>query len=235
VLADADPDRSLSDATVQLLRELVEGEDKALSAESLRTLRGVVADRAEEREKFSQLFQKIDDSNQQPNSDTQEWNAQVDLVFGRPVTWNTADVPDGGDPEAGRRIFFHPHSTGCFKCHTVHGRGGKVGPDLSVVARSMDRKKLAESIFEPSREISPQYVGWTFVMKSGRVHTGLVVGEGPGDRIQIGAADGTVQTIQREEIEEWQPSRTSIMPEKLHERLTPGEFRDLLAFLETLK
>ena len=29
----------------------------------------------------------------------------------------------GGDPEAGRRIFYHSKSAGCFKCHTIQGRG----------------------------------------------------------------------------------------------------------------
>ena len=72
-------------------------------------------------------------------------------------------------------------------------------------------------------------------MTSGQVHTGLTVGEGPGDVIHVGTADGAVITVKRDEIEERLPQTVSIMPDRLEDRLAPGEFRDLLAFLESLK
>src|SRR5439155_26203952 len=63
-----------------------------------------------------------------------------------------------GDPAAGRRLFFHSNGAGCFKCHIVDGRGGRVGPDLSRTAGTMTRERLIQSILEPSREIAPQFV-----------------------------------------------------------------------------
>ena len=38
------------------------------------------------------------------------------------------------DPSAGERVFFHPKGPGCYRCHQVNGRGGRAGPDLSILA-----------------------------------------------------------------------------------------------------
>ncbi len=136
--------------------------------------------------------------------------------------------------DSGRRVFYHPNSAGCFKCHTVHGRGGKIGPDLSTIARSMSREKLIDSILEPSREIAPQFVAWTIETKDGRTISGMIVHENEGKTI-IGDAEGKLTEVKTIDIEVRTPQKTSVMPEKLVERMTLQEIRDLLAFLESLK
>jgi putative membrane-bound dehydrogenase-like protein len=138
-------------------------------------------------------------------------------------------------PSAGRRVFFSPHGPQCAKCHTVHGRGGQVGPDLSVIARTMDRQKLYESIVEPSKEVSPQYLTWVISTTGGQTHTGIVVTESGGGDLELGDPQGNVVKIPRKDIEERTPSPVSVMPQGLHQRMTPHEFADLLGYLETLK
>ncbi|QDU38697.1 Cytochrome c [Maioricimonas rarisocia] len=140
---------------------------------------------------------------------------------------------DGGDQEAGRLVFFHPGGPGCAKCHTVNGRGGKVGPDLSNIGRSFTRRKLIESILDPSREVSPQFTNWSVLTDEGRVETGMIVHENLG-QTTLGRSDGTLVTIETASIEERTPQRKSVMPEKLAERMTIDEFRDLLAWLQSL-
>ncbi len=138
------------------------------------------------------------------------------------------------DPLAGRRVFFDMQGVGCAKCHTVDGRGGKVGPDLTTIARTMDRRKLAQSILEPSLEMSPQFVAWTFELTSGKVLTGLILSE-ESEKLKIGTADGQIHDLKFEEIETRTPQRISLMPEKLIDQLTSQEIVDLLAYLESLK
>lgn len=138
------------------------------------------------------------------------------------------------DPLAGRRVFFAHQGPLCARCHTVHGRGGKIGPDLSVIARTLNRQKLIESILEPSREISPYFLTWVITTKQGKVHTGMIVTENNVGDIELGDQQGQIIRLQRQEIEERVPSPLSVMPQGLHQRMTRQEFADLLAYLETL-
>ena len=137
--------------------------------------------------------------------------------------------------EAGRRTFYHPNGAGCFKCHRVVGRGGQIGPDLTVIARTMDRKKLAESILEPGKEISPQFTTWAIETKDGKTLTGLLLGEEVNGDLRMGSNLGDIFRVPFRDIEARTPLKTSIMPDKLHELLTHAEFSNLLAFLESLK
>jgi putative heme-binding domain-containing protein len=132
-------------------------------------------------------------------------------------------------------LFDFPNSVACYRCHTVHGRGGKIGPDLSTIARSSDRKKLAESILRPAKEIAPQFASWSFVTRDGRTLSGVLVSEDREGHVRIGGADGRVTEIDASQIEERRQQTTSIMPERLTDLLTVDEFRDLIAFLATLK
>jgi putative heme-binding domain-containing protein len=138
-------------------------------------------------------------------------------------------------PDSGRRVFFAPQGPMCARCHTVHGRGGKVGPDLSAIGRTMDRQKLITSILDPSREVAPYYLTWTISTTDGRVLTGMVVSENGGGDLELGDQQGNIVRIPRKDIEERVPAQVSVMPQNLHQRMTRQDFLDLLSFLESLK
>lgn len=154
-------------------------------------------------------------------SNREEWMAQLNR--GRDV-----------DPAAGRRVFFHPNGPGCFKCHIVDGRGGRVGPDLSRAIGTMNRVQLIQSILEPSREIAPQFVSWTMATKDGKIVTGMIVHENEGRTI-VGNAEGQLIELKTADIESRVPQKISVMPEKLADRMTLQEIRGLLAFLDAQK
>jgi putative heme-binding domain-containing protein len=138
-----------------------------------------------------------------------------------------------GDAAAGERIFFHGKSAGCSKCHQVDGRGGKIGPDLTVGARALDRRRLIESILSPSKEIAPQFTVWSLVTESGTAHNGVLLGENAKDFTQtFGDTNGKTFTLKIADIESRTPQTTSIMPAGLEKLMTTQEFRDLLAFLQ---
>jgi len=131
-------------------------------------------------------------------------------------------------------VFFNPKGPGCSNCHTVHGRGGKVGPDLSKIGATFSREKLIDSILEPSKEVSPQFTNWQMAHVDGRVFTGMIVHENEGKTI-LGDSEGKTIELKTAEIEERRPVQTSVMPEKLVDRMTVQEWRDLLSFLQSLK
>jgi putative heme-binding domain-containing protein len=118
-------------------------------------------------------------------------------------------------------------------CHTVNGRGGNIGPDLSTIGRARTRERLIDSILEPGREIAPQFTTWSMLTTDGHIHTGMIVHENKGTTV-LGTLEGERIELQTIDIDLRTPQRTSVMPDRLEERVTVGEFRDLLAFLQSL-
>jgi putative heme-binding domain-containing protein len=152
-----------------------------------------------------------------------------------PVNWKDVGQQGlGGDRNLGRFVFFNPQGPGCARCHTVNGRGGKVGPDLSKIGASFTHEKLIDSILEPSKEVSPQFTNWQMIHTDGRVFTGMIVHENEGKTI-LGDSDGKTTELKTHEIEERRPVQTSVMPANLVDRMTVQEWRDLLAYLQSLK
>jgi hypothetical protein len=136
-----------------------------------------------------------------------------------------------GDPAVGERIFFHPKVASCSKCHEYKGRGGRIGPDLSTVAKSMTRERLLQSIVDPSREIAPQFTPWVIQANDGTVKTGMYVGEEVDGTVRYADTEGKIFKLHPRDVEDKKASEKSIMPEGLATTLAPQEIRDLLAFL----
>ncbi len=237
-------------ATIAVLRHLLTGTDQELATEALRALRRSARDpgvRADLKELLARLQAQPGQVETHAAADqlamalrSSELPVKKELAALTTPRPNSVDdwiqlAADGGDPEAGRRLFDFPNSVACYRCHTVHGRGGRIGPDLSNIARASDRKKLAESILRPAKEIAPQYATWLFILHDGKTLTGVLVSEDREGHVRIGGADGRITEVPATNIEERVAQKMSIMPERLTDLLTVGEFRDLVAFLATLK
>ena len=249
-LALNNPHARMDDATRDLLIKLASTEkDLAVRIEAIRSLRGPALPQPNPSARDTSVadaLKRIAASLSKESESTRKKLAPaVDFASGTrpPVTTiqalasaTSASPPTGNDSaESGRRTFFHANGAGCYKCHMVGGRGGQVGPDLTVIARTMDRQKLAESILEPSKEISPQFTTWAIETIQGKVLTGMLLGEELNGDLRLGNNQGEVFFVPFKEIESRSPLKTSIMPEKLHEAMTADEFRDLITFLESLK
>ncbi|HVE42823.1 MAG TPA: PVC-type heme-binding CxxCH protein [Planctomycetota bacterium] len=141
---------------------------------------------------------------------------------------------EAGDPSAGERIFFHPRGPQCFACHRVRGRGGEVGPDLSRLSRGLERDPLIDSILEPSRDIAPDFAAWEIITRDGDSWVGRILKEETKDLTLLGPSNRPV-SIPRGDIAIRRPSRVSMMPDGLQRGLTRKEFRDLVAFLGSLR
>jgi hypothetical protein len=59
----------------------------------------------------------------------------------------------------------------------------------------------------------------------------MMAEEGPNSTVTLADNQGKLETIHRSQIEERHALPTSIMPDNLHELMTPKEFRDLIEFL----
>ncbi len=139
-----------------------------------------------------------------------------------------------GDAGRGRTLFADPIRLGCFKCHRVRGEGGEVGPDLSDIAGKFERPQLIESVLEPSRVIVEGYRSTTLATADGLVLSGIIKEESAG-KITLVDAEGRRQDVRAADVEERKTGDVSPMPQGLTASLTPREFADLIAYLETLR
>jgi putative heme-binding domain-containing protein len=132
-----------------------------------------------------------------------------------------------GKPVAGKLIF----EKNCGVCHQLFGQGNKIGPDLTPANRN-DRAALLANIVDPSAVIRREFMNYVVVTTSGRVLTG-VMAEQDGAAVTIVDANNQRTKIPRNEIDELREADVSLMPERLLEKLTPQEIRDLFSYLQS--
>lgn len=133
----------------------------------------------------------------------------------------------GGDWHRGRDVFFGEKSQ-CGKCHSVGGKGGWIGPDLSNLVHR-DYTSVLRDIASPSFAINPEHLAYNVVLADGRVLTGMV--QTRGDLLSIGDIKGVETEVPRSSVEEMKPAMLSIMPEGLPKAIGADAMRDLLTFL----
>jgi putative heme-binding domain-containing protein len=156
-----------------------------------------------------------------------------------PVKWeNTSQLleaidrlPGVASADAGRRVFFHTGSIACSQCHRYDGRGGVVGPDLTLVARQGTREQLLQSIIEPNRDVAPQYYATLLELEEGGTFTGILL-RSAGYEIYRDTLGEEVR-FQKTQIAARKQLTSSLMPHGLADQMTLEEMRDLLQFLTT--
>jgi putative heme-binding domain-containing protein len=141
---------------------------------------------------------------------------------------------NAGDAARGRKLFEDEAGTGCIRCHSVGGKGGSIGPDLSATGSQFSRELLIESILQPSRAIREGYQVYTIKTRRGDWFDGLHKGENDASVMLLDSA-GTLHTIPKTDIVSQRASAVSLMPEGLQNGLSLEEFADLIAYLQTLK
>ena len=139
----------------------------------------------------------------------------------------------GGDAGHGRAIFANT-KVSCLTCHAVGNEGGKIGPDLTRVGAIRSGRDLLESILFPSSTFAQSYEPFVIETKDGDEHSGVLV-EQDERRVVLRTAAGVEMNLAKANVKEVRRASLSIMPEGLETALSEQEFRDLLAFLQSLK
>ena len=134
-----------------------------------------------------------------------------------------AEVP--GDRKKGAVTFARI----CAVCHSIQGVGAKVGPDLSGIV-THSKETLLVDIFDPSRQVLPDFISYTVIKKGGETATGVIVAEAPGN-VTLRNANIPDVSIPRTEIQEIKAEGKSLMPDGLEQGLTVQDVADLLEFL----
>ena len=140
-------------------------------------------------------------------------------------------VQKEGDPYPGKWVFQDLQAQ-CQVCHKVEGWGGSFGPDLSHIGSSKSLEELIASILHPSQKISPEWQGWYIQTSEGKTLTGRQIDVGE-KYVKLLMADGTFSRTKKPLT--FGLLESSLMPEGLEKRMLPEEFRDLIAYLQSLK
>ncbi|MEX0642452.1 MAG: ThuA domain-containing protein, partial [Pirellulales bacterium] len=135
-----------------------------------------------------------------------------------------------GDARRGEAIFSGQVAK-CSACHAIHGRGPKLGPDLSQLVHR-DLASILRDIREPSAMINPDYVSYTLILNDGRTASGVLRAEGA-DSVRLANSEAQETVIPLDSIEDMQPQPISMMPKHLLDTLSEAEAQDLLAYLVT--
>ncbi|HSZ55286.1 MAG TPA: PVC-type heme-binding CxxCH protein, partial [Tepidisphaeraceae bacterium] len=140
---------------------------------------------------------------------------------------------EGGDADAGDKIFHLRTDVSCIRCHTVHGTGGIVGPVLDGVGSRQNREYLLESIVFPNAKIAQGFEGVLLKLKDGRTVAGIVKKDTDTD-LEVLDADAHLTVVPKADIVTRQRGQ-SAMPEDLVKLLSKRDLRDLVEYLASLK
>ncbi len=138
-----------------------------------------------------------------------------------------------GNVRRGQEIF-HSDKAACSSCHAIGYLGGRVGPDLTRIARIRNRRDLLEAVIFPSASLVQNYEPIAIVTNDGRIFNGLVQRE-TDEELVLATGPNKEVRIARSEIDEINRSKVSVMPAGLDKQLTPQQLADLVEFLTTRK
>ncbi len=140
----------------------------------------------------------------------------------------TAGVP--GDASRGRAIY---EGRGCGGCHRIKGKGGRLGPDLSRVGRTLSLARLRESVVAPGEHITKGFDKVTVVTSAGETIQGRQINI-DNFSAQLMDSQEQIHSYLREEARSIESKRDSLMP-SYADVLSASEIDDLLAYLVSLR
>jgi putative heme-binding domain-containing protein len=141
------------------------------------------------------------------------------------VAQYAAALATGGDAAHGRALF----AKHCSSCHRLEGVGHAVGPDLAALS-SREPTALLQSILDPNRDIDERYRSYMALTIDGLSLAGILAGE-TSTSITLLEQQGKRHTLLRADLELFENSGKSLMPEGLERDISAADAADLIAYL----
>jgi len=135
-----------------------------------------------------------------------------------------------GSAARGRLVF----QKNCAECHRIGQIGVQVGPYIGDFLLKPNARTnpivILESILNPNRAIDANYVSYSIVTNTGKVHTGVIAQE-TSTSVTLKQAKNKTVTVLRNDIEELRSNGISLMPEGFEKNIRVEEMADLIVFL----
>ncbi|RIK78457.1 MAG: dehydrogenase [Planctomycetota bacterium] len=151
--------------------------------------------------------------------------ASVDVDRQQLIAQYAAAAEHPGDAAQGRKLF----GKHCSSCHRLEGAGHAVGPDLAALS-SREPTALLQSILDPNRDIDQRYRSYTAITADGLSHAGILAGE-TSTSVTLLEQQGKQRTLLRADLELFESSGKSLMPEGLERDVSAADAADLIAYI----
>ena len=135
-----------------------------------------------------------------------------------------------GDPPHGKELFFGKGE--CSSCHTVSGKGGFLGPDLTNHAATSSAAAIHDEIIKSPRVPPSGYRSAVLTTANGERLEGLIRNE-DNFSVQLQTKDGSFHFFRKSDLQKLEYSDGSLMPSDYRSRLTESELNDLASYLMT--
>jgi cytochrome c oxidase cbb3-type subunit 3 len=140
-----------------------------------------------------------------------------------------ATVP--GNLKNGETLFFG--TAHCSDCHMVQGKGGFIGPDLSVFASAYSVDEIKKAIVSPGGRDPSRVRGLVNITLHDGKHLEGIVRNEDNFSVQVQSLDGSFHLVQKSEVGELTRSQQSLMPVDYGKTLSPAQLDDLVGYLMT--
>jgi putative heme-binding domain-containing protein len=158
-------------------------------------------------------------------SEDEAWQV---VAFVRSLTAPAIETFVPGDPAAGETLFWG--KAGCGECHSIRGKGGKLGPDLTNAGSTRPLPQLRQDILDPAAEGVSGYQAVTVILRSGKALKGVARNR-TNYSLELQDASGSVHRLSMADIQEITLGRGSPMPKNYASRLSQTELENILAYL----
>src|SRR5262249_52494491 len=120
------------------------------------------------------------------------------------------EVRKSGRADNGARIYARAELN-CAACHTIAGKGGNIGPDISALGTAQPIEFIVGAILYPNREVKEGFSAIEVTTKAGEAHQGYLVSENGTELILKDIALGREIRLAKSDVVSRLP-RGSVMP-----------------------
>src|SRR5579862_5398484 len=136
-----------------------------------------------------------------------------------------------GNSARGEQVYA---ANGCAGCHTIQGRGGALGPDLTDVGARRSSQHLRASVVEPEAEVADGFLQVRVTPRSGPRIVGVRVNEDT-FAIQVRDLAGNLHSYWKADLTDLQKDRGKSPMPAYGGKLSSSELDDLIAYLASLE
>ncbi len=153
--------------------------------------------------------------------------ASIDADRGRVLAQYESALTLAGDAVRGTKLF----AKHCATCHRFADAGTQVGPDLAAIT-DKSPKSLLTAMLDPNQAVEPRFRLYQALTVDGQAVSGVLAAE-TAHSVTLIAQDGRRHTLARGELDQFQNTAKSLMPEGLEKELDPQATADIIAHLRT--